>query len=123
MHEQTRADTSGGPPAGASDVSGWRRSYERLAVRPTESFLVLAAAHAVLGGLRHLADRSALRRAFDGNLNPPLVLAESVVGGATDGEDGRRRAVEAAFDAVEAAFWLRWEELAEPGAGADPGVR
>jgi hypothetical protein len=88
----------------------WRRSYERLAARPGPN-LVGVAASAVLARLRALPDRTALRQAYADDLNGLLTLAEGLLGPTAGDADDRRRVADDAFDALEAAFWLRWREL------------
>ena len=111
IDERTRPNGRAARPAPVvGELARWRRSYERLAARPGPN-LAGVAVSAVLGRLRALPDRTALRQAYAGDLNGMLALAEDLLGPAAGGPDGRRRAADDAFDALEAAFWLRWREL------------
>ena len=117
IHERTRPDGRAvGPAPAVGEVDRWRRSYERLAAWPGPN-LAGVAVSAVLGRLRALPDRTALRQAYAGDLNGMLALAEDLLGTAV-GDPDRRRVADDAFDALEAAFWLRWQELerTEPAA-------
>ena len=110
IDERTRRDGRAvGPAPVVGELARWRRSYERLAARPGPS-LAGVAVSAVLAHLRVLPDRTALRQAYAGDLNGMLALAEDLLGAAVGDPDRRRRADDA-FDAFEAAFWLRWREL------------
>lgn len=111
MHRRTRpACRSVGSAPIVGELVRWRRSYERLAARPWPN-LAGVAASAVLAHLRALPDRTALRQAYAGDLNGMLTLAEGLLGPTAGDADDRRRLADDAFDALEAAFWVRWREL------------
>ena len=89
-------------------VGLWRRSYAELLGEPDDRCLRDAAVHAVLAGLRRHRDRRALLAAYEASPTADFGLIGSLLAG-----DERS---ERFWRVREAAFHLRWCEIAGGGA-------
>jgi hypothetical protein len=93
-------------------VGLWSRSHTELAPAGGRSCLAQAAAHAVLAGLRRCTDVPTLLARYEAGAAADFALIRSLLEAPTD---------EALWRARDAAFYLRWRELAGAGSSGNSG--
>jgi hypothetical protein len=94
-------------PYDRATVQLWARSYVDLSRHPDSSHLMDAAVHAVLAGLRQYEQPALLFAAYEAEALADLALIRSLVVG--------ERPDELLWTVRDAAFHLRWSELAGAG--------
>ena len=91
-------------PYDRATVGLWLRSHTQLVCEAGRNCLVEAATHAVLSGLRHRPTASELLACYGTDAAGDLALIGSLLPDAL---------VEACWRVRDAAFYLRWLELAD----------
>ena len=91
-------------PYDRATVGLWRRSHAELARQSAGTWLIDAAVHAVLAGLRRCPTPTALLACYASDAAADLALISSLLPGAL---------AEPCWRVRDAAFYQRWLELAD----------
>lgn len=94
-------------PYDRATVGLWSRSYQELTQQPADGALIEAAVHAVLAGLRRFGEARSLFAAYETDAAADFALMGSLLPDDLS-EEVRWRV-------RDAAFYLRWRELTDPG--------